>query len=142
MSRLFIWLLIAAIALLGVGAVIASPDSPPQPTVAQLKAQLKAKTNRIADLKDEIDAQDAQLADQNDKIATRDDTIARLRARDPLDAVTARGPDGLWNAMLAIYAEFPNLPLGTFCGYDKSSSAPGSVGLTVSSYTFYLWQNC
>lgn len=124
-----------AISLLASAAVIASPDTTPQQTITQLRAQLRAKTNRISDLKDQIDAQDATISDQND-------TITRLRARDPLDAVTARSPDGLWAAANAIWQQFPTLPLGSFCGYDKASTPPADAGLTVTSITFYRWSGC
>lgn len=129
------------VAVFAVGAVVASSDTP-QPTITQLKAQLKAKTNRIADLKDERDAQDAVIADQNDTIAAQSDTIQRLRARDPLDAVVARGPDGLWAAANAIWQAFPTLPLGTYCGYAKDRSAPADVGLTAATITFYRYTGC
>lgn len=123
-------IVLLAIAVLAMGAVIASPDSSntPPPTMAQLKAKIKQQANRIADLNDDIDARDA--------------TIDRLRARDPLDAVTARNPDGLWDAMRAIYAAFPSLPPGEFCGYDKSFIPSGGLGLVATSYTFYNWSGC
>lgn len=123
------------VAVVVAGAVpSASPDAP-QPTVAQLKAKIRQQANRIGDLNDEIDAQDAVIADQND-------TITRFRARDPLDAVLARSPDGLWNAMRAIWLAFPALDPGALCGYDRSNVPADGVGLTLTSYTFYRWQGC
>jgi hypothetical protein len=92
-------------------------------------------------LQDQVDAQD-------EAISNADDTITRLRYRlanqpDPLDVITDRGPDGLWNAMRAIWLVFPNLPEGQLCGYDKSNVPAGDgEGLTLTSFTFYRWQGC
>lgn len=135
MKRLIV-LLLACCTVFVAGAVpVASPDSSVNaPTISQLKAKIKAQSNRISDLNDQIDAQDATISDQSD-------TITRLRARDPLDAVVARNPDGLWNAMLAIWHAFPTRPPGQLCGYDKSSSTAG-LGLTLSSFQFDEWQGC
>jgi len=124
-------LIIAAIAL---GAAVVSAD-PPQPTIGQLKAKIRAQQNRIADLNDEIDTKDAVIDAQGD-------VITRLRARDPLDAVLARDADGLWSAMIAIWQEFPALQDGDFCGYDKGHVPPLGDGLVASSYTFYRWSGC
>jgi hypothetical protein len=126
--------LVILVGLLVAGATIASSDAPP-PTPAQLKAQVKRLQNRNADLSDQLDTAQAV----NDAQA---DVITRLRARDPLDAVTARGPNGLWDAMIAIWQEFPTLGLGEFCGYDKSTTPGVGDGLTVTSYSFYRWSGC
>lgn len=126
--------LVILVGLLVAGATIASSDAPP-PTPAQLKAQVKRLQNRNSDLLDQLDTLQAVNDDQSD-------TIRRLRNRDPLDAVTARGPDGLWNAMIAIWTEFPRLEDGSFCGYDKSTVQGDGPGLTVTSYTFYQWTGC
>src|SRR5882724_7165465 len=107
---------VAAVGFTSGGVPLASSDAPP-PTVSQLKAKIRQQANRIGDLKDEVDAQDAVISDQND-------TITRLRARDPLDAVLARSPDGLWSAIVAIWQAFPTLDPGALCGYDKSNN-PG-----------------
>ena len=139
------WRIITAVCVLGAAAFLvtggipsASTDS--APTMAQLKAKVRQQANRIAELKDEVDAQDAVISDQND-------ANLRLRTRianwpDPLDVITARGPDGLWAAMVAIWQVFPTLDPGALCGYDKGDVPGGDVGLSLTSYTFYLWSGC
>lgn len=126
-------IIVLVVGLLVAGATIASSDAPP--TQAQLRAKIIRLQNHVADLYDEIDTNQTVIDAQAD-------VITRLRNRDPLDAVTARGPDGLWNAMIAIWQEFPTLGLGEFCGYDKSTTPGGGDGLTVTSYTFYRWSGC
>lgn len=123
--------ILAILAMLTAGVLVDSsvsspaiPDNPP--TRAQLKYQIAVQKNRIADL--------------NDKIDTRDATIRSLRARDPIDEITALSPDGLWASMRAIWAVFPATP-GVLCGYDKSN-AGSTAGVTLDSYTFYRWSAC
>lgn len=103
--------------------------------VADQKSTIADRNANLADRKDQIAAQDAVIADQNA-------TITRLRARDPLDAVLARDADGQWAAMLALWRGFPVLPSGVFCGYDKRTAQLGVIGLTATTYTFYLWSGC
>jgi hypothetical protein len=120
---------VAVVALLGIGAVIASPDTTPTAaTVTQLKAKIRMQANRIADQNDELDAKDA--------------TISRLRARDPLDEVLAGSPDDLWAAMRTIWLAFPRLQDGAFCGYSKDYNPGDGLGLVATTYTFYRWTGC
>lgn len=126
-------LAILAIVLLPLVAIAAtSPAAGPDPQVTQLKKQLRNAQARISDLQDQIDAQNDLLADQAA-------TITRLRARlanqpDALDVILARDPDGLWQAMRAIWIAFP---AADPCGYDKSYVPADGVGLTLTTYTFY-----
>lgn len=139
--RLVLVVLAATLLLGATAAEPTSPDSNP-PTRAQLKAKISRQANRIARLTDEIEAQDAVIADQNGTIASQGDTISRLRARDPLDAVLARNPDGLWAAVVAIWGVFPALAPGQLCGYDKATVPGGGVGLALTSFQFYRWTGC
>lgn len=131
-------LVLAALALLAGGAAASTH----QPSPAQLRAKIRAQAQRINDLKDTLASLRDERAAQDVVIADQSTLIAKLRARDPLEAVTARDPNGLWDAMQAIYAAFPKLPAGVFCGYDKTSAPLGSVGLVATTYTFYLWSGC
>lgn len=140
-------LIIAILAVLALGATATSSTKPP--TVQQLRAKVQSQArmitrlqNQIGDLQNERDAQDDVLNAQGDKIAEQADTITKLRARDPMDAVLARDPDGLWSAMIAIYGAFPTLPAGVFCGYAKAQDTLGQIGLVATTYTFYRWTGC
>lgn len=136
--RILIIGLLLAVAFI-VSASAAAPP-PAQVTIAQLRAKIQDLRSDKADLQDQVDAQDAVIGDQAD-------TIQRLRARlanqpDPLDVITARGPDGLWAAMVAIWRAFPTLDEGALCGYDRSSVPGTGDGLTLTSFTFYRWSGC
>lgn len=138
MKRIIPIVVLLAVALI-VTASTAAPIAQP-PTIQQLKQRITALRNDKADLQDEIDAQDAVISDQSD-------TIQRLRDRlanqpDPLDVITARSPDGLWNAMGAIWRAFPTLPASELCGYDKSMNPGGGIGLTLTTFSFSRWSGC
>jgi hypothetical protein len=120
---------IAAVAFAAGPAII---DATPAQTIAKQKKTIATLRSQRDDLQDEVDA-------QNDLIATQTDTITRLRARDPLDAILARDPDGLWDAANAIWRVFPSFS-GSLCGYDKSSTQPD--GLTPSSLSFFKFDVC
>jgi len=133
-----------AVVLSILGIALAGPVSASTPVITpdQLRAKIdkQARTidklrDQIADLKDERDAQDGVIEDQNA-------TLTRLRARDPLDAILARDADGQWDAITAIYKDFPSLPPGVFCTYDKSTQTLGELGLSASTFTFYRWTGC
>lgn len=124
------------IVVLAVGSSAAGPDQ----TIAKLKQQNRQLRLDNADLQDEVDAQNAVIGDQTD-------TILRLRTRinnqpDPLDAITNRSPDGLWQAMRAIWLAFPTLDPGSICGYDKSVVPGVGDGLTLTTYSFSRWTGC
>jgi hypothetical protein len=114
---------------------------------ADLQDTVEAQAKRIrnlrsdkADLNDIIDAKDALISDQGD-------TIGRLRYQiantpEPLDEILARGPDGLWSAMTAIWRAFPTLDPASLCGYDKSNAPGADEGLTLTSFMFYKWSGC
>lgn len=132
---------ILAIVLLPLVAIAAvSPAAGPDPQIVQLKKQLRTAQAKINDQQDQIDEQNNLLADQAD-------TNQRLRNRlanppDPLDAILSRGPDGLWQAMRAIWLAFPTIDPGALCGYDKSNVPSDGDGLTLTSWTFYRWSGC
>lgn len=130
---------LVAVALVTTGSWADAVDSPPQ-TIAGLKKQVRNLRSDKADLRDQVEAQDLVIADLNDQ-------LARLRTRlanqpDPLDAVVARDPDGLWAAIAAISRAFPNQPEGQLCGYDKSSASSESATLSLTSFSFFRWSGC
>lgn len=139
MKRLVAVLVLAALVLVASGSIAAS-DQTPQQQITQLKNKLRNARLTNADLQDEIDAQDALISDQSDQIQRLQNRLQNQP--DPLDVITARGPDGLWNAMGAIWRAFPTLGEGQLCGYDKAVNPGGGVGLTLTSFTFYRWQGC
>lgn len=141
--------LVIALLLAVAFVVSASTEAPPpaRVTISQLRAKIQdLRSDKAdlqadkADLRVQVDAQNAVIGDQST-------AILRLRAQlanqpDPLDVITARGPDGLWAAMLAIWRSFPVLDPGQICGYDKGSVPADGVGLTLTSFTFYRWSGC
>jgi hypothetical protein len=125
---------IAAVALAATPAV---PDLTPVQIIAKQKKTIESLRDQRADMRQERDAQDAVIEDLQA-------SNARLRARlaavpDPLDAITARSPDGLWAAVQAIWAVFPAGPTG-LCGYDKSITQ--NDGLTPAILSFYKYTIC
>lgn len=136
--RLIIPLGLILIALVTTAALAAGP--PPAQQINQLKQKVQDLRSDKADLQDQVDA-------QNDVISDQADTIQRLRNHianepDPLDVITARGPDGLWQAMRAIWLAFPTQDPSQLCGYDRSYVPADGDGLTLTSYSFYRWQGC
>lgn len=136
--RVAISLGLVAFALVATSSIAAGP--PPAQQLAQLRAKIQDLRSDKADLQQQVNAQDDVIGDQAD-------TIQRLRTRianepDPLDVITARGPDGLWNAMRAIWLAFPQQDPTQLCGYDRSYVPGDGDGLTLTSYTFYRWQGC
>lgn len=139
------WLIVLSVTLAisvtsGSFAAADREDATPAQQIAALKKQLRVARLNNADLQDQIDAQNSVISDQAD-------TIQRLRTKlanqpDPLDVITARSPDGLWAAMLAIWQAFPALPVGLLCGYDKNSVPGDGIGLTLTSFTFFRWTGC
>lgn len=142
MNRLTTILLASLVLLIATGGVLAGSASPTQPTPAQMRAKIRAQASRISDLRDQLADANGVLAAQNQQITDQADTITKLRARDPLDAVLTRDADGQWQAILALWRGFPTLDSGVFCGYDKASSPPLGDGLVAASYTFYRWTGC
>lgn len=140
MTRRIVLLVIVAVLVVVATGSIAASDQTPQQQIQQLRNKLRNARLNNSDLQVEIDAQDALISDQGD-------TIARLRARlasqpDPLDAVTARSPDGLWAAMVAIWQAFPTIDAGQLCGYDKGQNPGNGIPLTVTSYSFIRVTGC
>lgn len=141
MRLLFIFLSITVVVVVGAVALAATPAVPdltPVQIIAKQKKTIEGLRDQRADLRQERDAQDAVIEDLQA-------SNARLRARlaavpDPIDAILARNPDGLWAAMQAIWAVFPTLPPGSLCGYDRASTQNDE--LTPASFTFYRWQVC
>lgn len=138
MRRILVIGLLLAVAFI-VSASAAAPP-PAQVTISQLRAKVADLRNDKADLQDQVDAQNDVLSDQAD-------TIQRLRTRiantpEPIDAITARGPDGLWAAMVAVWQAFPRLDQTQICGYDKGSTPGDGLGLTLTSFSFYRWSGC
>jgi hypothetical protein len=139
--------LLIGLVVIAVGATASADAVDPQ--VPQLKKQVRDLRSDKADLQAVIRDLRSDKADLNDQIDAQDDlignqadTITRLRARDPLDAVTARDADGLWQAMRAIWLAFPRLPEGALCGYDKSLVPADPDGYTLTSYTFLRFTGC
>lgn len=120
------------------GPTIAQQLATAQATLAKSKQTNRALRARLADQQDVITTQDATLADQADTIARLRDHIANQP--DPLDVITSRDEDGLWAAAQAIWRVFPTLPVGSLCGYDKSSTQ--NDGLTPASLSLYRYTNC
>lgn len=140
MTRRIVLLVIVAVLVVVATGSIAASDQTPAQQIQQLRNKLRNARLANADKQDVIDAQDALISDQSDQ-------IARLQAKlanqpDPLDVITARSPDGLWNAMGAIWRAFPTLPPGQLCGYDKSQDPGGSIGLTLTTFSFSRWSGC
>lgn len=138
--KLALILALAGITLIASGSLAASPQPPPSQQITKLKQQVQDLRSDKADLQTQVNA-------QNDVIGDQADTITRLRNRianqpDPLDVITSRGPDGLWNAMRAIWLAFPTLDPGALCGYDRSNVPGDSDSPTLTSYTFYRFGGC
>lgn len=136
--RIVISLGLVAFALVATSSIAAGP--PPSQQLAQLRAKIQDLRNDKADLQDQIDALNQSNGDQAD-------TIQRLRNHianepDPIDVITARGPDGLWQAMRAIWLAFPTQDPSQLCGYDRSYVPGDGDGLTLTSYSFYRWSGC
>ena len=128
------------LAVVGTAGFAASLDPTPQQQIATLKKKLSNARSDLADANDQIDLLNSANDDQND-------TITRLRYRlanqpDPIDVITARGPVGLWNAMIAIWQEFPRLDPADICGFDKSMVPGDDLTPDLTSYTFYRWIGC
>jgi hypothetical protein len=133
-------IIVILVAGLTTAAVTVSGEQTPSQQIAQLKKQLRTARLNNADLQDQVDALNAVSGDQADQIARLQGRIAN--APDPLDVITSRGPDGLWNAMRAIWLAFPTLDPTQLCGYDRSFVPGDGDGLTLTSFTFYKWQGC
>lgn len=152
-----------ALMLLVVASVASASPQAKKPTPAQMRAKIKKQSALITRLQASLadaraslaDARNAQadqasviadqrgvIADRNATITDRNEQIKALQARDPLDAILARDADGKWAAMLALWRAFPSLPSGVFCGYNKTTDVLGSLGLSATTYTFYLWSGC
>lgn len=141
--------LVAAVTLAAV-AIAATPTA--TDPVVQLKKQVRDLRGDKADLQDTVRSLRIDKADLNDEIDAQNDlltdqsaTITRLRGRlanqpDPIDVITSRDPDGLWQAMTAIWRAFPTLDAGNLCGYDKASTQ--NDALTPASFSFYRWSVC
>lgn len=143
-KRIAVPLALSLAVLVATASLAAGPSSGPDPasqqTIAKLRSQLRNARLNNADLQDQVDALNAVNGDQADQIVRLQNRIANWP--DPLDVITSRGPDGLWNAMRSIWLEFPNyVELGS-CGYDRDSAPGDGVGLTLTSFTFYRWSGC
>jgi hypothetical protein len=124
--------------------------------IASLKKKLAADGDTIDKLNKQLGTDPTNSTAPGDPSATDAQTIAALKAQVAtltaqvaqgsqagLAAVLAGSPDDLWNAIVAIYAKFPSLPVDQPCGYDKikdgnSTGAPPND----TNYTFTLWANC
>lgn len=138
-KRLLIPAILILITLVTTAALAADPPPTPQQQIAQLKKQLRSARLNNADLNDQIDALTQTNSDQADQITRLQNRIANWP--DPLDVITSRGPDGLWNAMRAIWLAFPTADPSQLCGYDRSN-APGNDGLSVTIYSFLKTTGC
>ena len=131
---------ILSITLLAVITTVAMGAGGNDPQVQQLRKQLRTARLDNSDLRQQVDAQNALIDDQAD-------TLTRLRNRianqpDALDAILARDEDARWQAIAAIWRAAPRLSEGQLCGYDKTYIPGEGEGLTLTSYSFYLFKGC
>lgn len=138
--RLLLPAVLISITLIATSSLSAGADPSPQQQITQLKKQLRNARLDKADTQDQLDA-------ANDVISDLSAQNARLQSRiqnwpDPIDIITSRGPDGLWNAMRAIWLAFPTQDPSQLCGYDKSNTPSDGLGLTVTSYFFTRTDGC
>lgn len=138
MKRLAFVCCLLAVALLVTASTSAAPQ--PNPTIAQVKAKNRALRLANADLQDEVDALNAVNGDQANQIQRLQNRIANTP--DPIDAITSRGPDGLWSAMISIWQAFPRLDPSQLCGYDKNQSPGTDTGLSLTTFQFSRWSGC
>lgn len=138
MKRIIVIAVLLVVALIVTASTAAPP--PPQVTINQLRAKNQALRSDKADLQGQVAAQNlviGDLQDQNQRLRNR---IANWP--DPLDVITARSPDGLWSAAVAIWQAFPRADGSQLCGYDKSSAPGDPLGLSVTVYAFERTAGC
>lgn len=138
--RLILPAVLISITLIATSSLSAGADPSPQQQITQLKKQLRNARLDKADLQDQVDALNQVNGDQADQIARLQNRIQNWP--DPIDVITSRGPDGLWNAMRSIWLAFPTQDPSQICGYDKSNTPSDGLGLTVTSYFFTRTDGC
>jgi hypothetical protein len=130
--------------------VVAAPAAAttPKQQVANLRSQLALAKKANSRLVDENDKLDGLYLTAKENLAAQKQLVATLRgqvasqAAGGAQAVIAGGPDVMWTSLVTIWSAFPQLPPGTYCGYDKSDSSTLGTGLNFSHLDFELITNC